>query len=162
MTGSGGPAGRRGEWFVVAQAAGIVLVLLGPRRLPGSSLGTFPFSRPALAVGAVLMLLGALLFVAGAATLGPNLSPWPRPLEDSELVRSGPYRLVRHPIYGGAALASFGWALLVHSWLTLLYAAALFLVLDLKARREERWLREKFPAYEEYRRQARKLVPFLY
>ena len=55
-----------------------------------------------------------------------------------------------------------GWAIWRHGWLTLLYAALLFLLFDAKARREERWLLEKFPSYSEYKRRVRKLVPFLY
>jgi protein-S-isoprenylcysteine O-methyltransferase Ste14 len=42
------------------------------------------------------------------------------------------------------------------------YAALLFLLFDAKARREERWLVEKFPSYAGYQRRVRKLVPFLY
>ncbi|MFI5181300.1 MAG: methyltransferase family protein [Thermoanaerobaculia bacterium] len=154
--------GSRGEWYVVAQLAFIVLVFLGPRTWPGSTAGDIPFFRLGLLVGAALVLLGGLLFSGALITLGPNLTPLPHPKADGVLIRTGPYRLVRHPVYCGGILVSFGWALLVHSWLTLLYAAALLVFLDVKSRREERWLKEKFAAYEDYQRQVRKLVPFLY
>jgi len=48
------------------------------------------------------------------------------------------------------------------SRLTLAYAALLFLLFDAKARREERWLVEKFPSYADYQRRVRTLVPFVY
>ncbi len=42
------------------------------------------------------------------------------------------------------------------------YVAALFVLLDVKSRREERWLVEKFPEYPAYQRRVRKLIPFVY
>jgi protein-S-isoprenylcysteine O-methyltransferase Ste14 len=57
---------------------------------------------------------------------------------------------------------AFGWALWIRSWFTIAYALALFVFIDLKARREERWLAEKFPEYAEYRRRVHKFVPFIY
>jgi protein-S-isoprenylcysteine O-methyltransferase Ste14 len=72
------------------------------------------------------------------------------------------YRVVRHPMYCGAILAAFGWALLSHGWLTILYAAAAFVFIDVKVRREEKWLLERFPEYEGYQRRVRKFVPFVY
>ena len=47
-------------------------------------------------------------------------------------------------------------------WLTFVYVAALFVLLDVKSRREERWLVEKFPEYPAYQRRVRKLIPFVY
>ncbi len=54
------------------------------------------------------------------------------------------------------------WALVVQSWLTLGYVVALFVFLDAKARREEKWLTERFPGYVAYQRRVRKLIPFVY
>jgi protein-S-isoprenylcysteine O-methyltransferase Ste14 len=56
----------------------------------------------------------------------------------------------------------YGWSLLVQGWLTLAYVTLMFDFLDLKSRREERWLVEKFPAYVQYRKRVRKLIPFIY
>ena len=50
----------------------------------------------------------------------------------------------------------------MQSWLTLGYVAVLFVFLDLKSRREERLLIERFPEYVDYPRRVRKLVPFVY
>ncbi len=57
---------------------------------------------------------------------------------------------------------ALGWALLVHGWLTIGYAFALFLFFDVKSRQEEKWLRAKFSGYESYQRRVRKLIPYLY
>ena len=75
---------------------------------------------------------------------------------------SGPYRIVRHPMYSGAILVAFGWALFIHSWLAMGITLVLFVFFDLKSRREEGWLKEKFPGYPAYQQRVRKLLPFIY
>jgi protein-S-isoprenylcysteine O-methyltransferase Ste14 len=108
------------------------------------------------------MVLGGGLLLAAALRLGPGLTPLPYPRPGGALVDTGPFALVRHPMYSGGFLLALGWALVVRSWLTLGYVVLLFVFLDLKSRREERWLHEKFPAYRDYQRRVRRLVPFLY
>jgi protein-S-isoprenylcysteine O-methyltransferase Ste14 len=115
-----------------------------------------------MAVGAALLLLGTILLVVGLLRLGSNLTPLPYPKEHATLVESGPYRFVRHPMYSGGIALAFGWALLVQGWFTLWYAVLLIVFLDIKSRREERWLTGKFPGYREYQRRVRKFVPFIY
>lgn len=105
---------------------------------------------------------GSVLLLAGALSLGRNLTPLPRPKAGARLVRTGPYRLVRHPIYSGLLIAAFGWALLHGRWLGLLAATSLVPFFDAKATREEAWLVERFPAYPAYRQRVAKLVPGLY
>jgi len=108
------------------------------------------------------MVGGGILALAGAFRLGRGLTPLPYPRGRAKLADSGAFALVRHPMYSGGLAVSFGWAIDVQSWLTLGYAVALFILLDLKSRREERWLTEKFPGYTEYRRRVHKLIPFVY
>jgi len=59
-------------------------------------------------------------------------------------------------MYSGAILVAFGWALLIHSWLAIGIALVLFVIFDLKSRREETWLKEKFPDYVAYQQTVRK------
>jgi len=66
-------------------------------------------------VGFLLMGAGLTLFWRGYRDLGANLTAFPRPLETAQLVESGAYGLVRHPLYGALVLAGFGWALLTAS-----------------------------------------------
>jgi protein-S-isoprenylcysteine O-methyltransferase Ste14 len=158
--------GTRGEWYVIAQMLLLALVVFGPRTLPGLPARllpdgeSIPFGR--IFAGFFVFGLGALLAVVGVLSLGPNLTIVPRPKEGAELVQSGVYRIVRHPIYGGVILGSLGWAILYNGPLTLVYALLLAIVLDVKSRREERWLIEKYPDYEAYRQRVRKLIPFVY
>ena len=154
--------GARGEWFVLAQIVLGLLVFVGPRTLGGYGAASPPWIRERQVAGAVLILAGGALFLAGIARLGPALTPLPYPKENAPLVQSGPFALVRHPIYAGALAASLGMALAMTGWLTFVYLAALFVLLDVKSRQEERWLVEKFPEYPAYQRRVRKLVPFVY
>ena len=154
--------GARGEWYVVAQVALIALVFFGPRTLPGWPDWPRPFDRLALIFGAALILAGSGLFVAAIVKLGPSLTPLPRPKADGTLVQTGPYRIVRHPIYAGGLLLAFGWAFAVQGLLTLVYASVLLIFLDIKSAREERWLVEKYPDYPDYQRRVRKLIPFIH
>jgi protein-S-isoprenylcysteine O-methyltransferase Ste14 len=154
--------GSRGEWYVVAQFGIFALVALGPRELAGLSRWGAPWSGMSLIAGLGLGLAGGALALAGLVHLGRNLTALPHPKDDATLVEGGAYGLVRHPIYSGLILASFGWALIVSSPLTLLYAGVLLLFFDIKSRREERWLSAKFSAYLTYQRRVRKLIPFVY
>jgi protein-S-isoprenylcysteine O-methyltransferase Ste14 len=151
--------GPRGEAYVVIQLALMALVAFGPRSCAG-----LPewLCSVTLVAGVALLAIGGLLVIAGIAALGQNLTATPRPKPGATLVERGPYRLVRHPMYAGAVLAAFGWAFAVHGWLTFAYGAVLFVFFDVKARREERWLREEIPGYAAYERRVRKLIPFFY
>src|SRR5512138_2070245 len=155
--------GARGEWYVVTQIVLIVLTILSPRTWPGWPIWQFPFTWLGTAVGSFLLVAGVLLFVAALFRLGPNLTPVPYPKEQGTLIETGPYRLVRHPIYSGVILSVFGWAFLVHGWITLGYAIVILVFLDIKSRREEQWLKEKFRDYDAYQRHVvHRLIPFLY
>lgn len=155
--------GRHGEWYVVGQLVFFGVVILGPRTLPG--LPQWPASLAAISVmvGAASMVAGVCLLIAGVYGLGfRNLTPLPYPRERATLVQTGPYAIVRHPIYASGILLAYGWAFAVRGWLTLVYATCLLIFLDIKAAREERWLTEKFAEYPGYQRRVRKLIPFIY
>jgi protein-S-isoprenylcysteine O-methyltransferase Ste14 len=71
------------------------------------------------------------------------------------------YRIVRHPMYGGGLVLAFGWAL-ASSPMAVAPVAALAVLFELKSRREEAWLVERYPDYPAYRRRTRwKFVPGL-
>ena len=154
--------GRRGEWYVVIQFAIFLLIAFGPRTWPGLPGWGYPFVRIGTLTGGCLLVLGGLFTAAGFYSLGANLTVLPRPRENARLVETGAYRLVRHPIYSGIFSAALGWGMWLHSWLAIGYALILFMVLDAKARREERWLLEKFPEYAAYQKRVARLIPFIY
>jgi protein-S-isoprenylcysteine O-methyltransferase Ste14 len=79
---------------------------------------------------------------------------------DHELIQSGPYARVRHPIYSGMLLALIGTALFVGEWRALVGVALVFVAHWQKARREETLLAGQFgPAYEDYRQRTGSLLP---
>jgi protein-S-isoprenylcysteine O-methyltransferase Ste14 len=109
-----------------------------------------------------LLLAGAYAGVAGALTLGKSRTPFPRPPEDTQLIRHGIYAIVRHPLYTSLIALSLAWACYWQSPVGGALAILQALLLDAKARREERWLREKFPEYPDYAAGVKRLFPFIY
>lgn len=141
---------------VIAVVA-IVLVRLGAFR--GHGLHTDAWRA---GIGLVLFALGLGFAVWARLHIGRN---WGTPMtrkDTPELVTSGPYRLVRHPIYSGILIAGAGTATaLSWRWLIAVALAAVYFLYS--ATVEERYLGEEFPDdYPAYRRSTKKLVPFLF
>ena len=109
--------------------------------------------------GVALFLAGGVVGIAGVWELGRNRTPFPRPSEGSEFIQRGIYARVRHPLYLSVMLASLGWALLWQSWPSFVAALTLIPFFHAKARREERWLREKFPDYAGYAERVPRFLP---
>ncbi len=87
----------------------------------------------------------------------------PRPKAHGELVETGLYAVVRHPIYGAGLLAFSGYGLAATSWPSLALVGPLALLWAEKAKREEAWLAAQYPGYEAYRRRVRRrFVPGLF
>jgi len=122
----------------------------------------FDTTSPVAWAGALLVLAGTVVVLAGFAALGRALTPFPRPRDDATLREGGIYGWMRHPIYGGIVAAGLGWALAWQSWAGVLAAAILFLFFDRKSAFEERLLRERFPEYASYAQRVRKLLPGIY
>jgi len=151
--------GPRGEGWVVLQGVILVAVAfagsLGPAWDGMARLST-------TIIGGALLLAGWLLAIKGLVDLRENLTALPHPRDGATLVDRGAYRLVRHPIYGGLVLGAFGWGAVTASPMALLLAALLLAFFDLKSRREEAWLADRFPDYLAYRERTRRLIPLLY
>jgi protein-S-isoprenylcysteine O-methyltransferase Ste14 len=112
-------------------------------------------------LGLVLFALGLAFSIWSRLTIGRN---WGTPMsrkDDPELVTSGPYQLVRHPIYSGILVAGVGTAVaLSWSWLIAVALAAVYFVYS--GIIEERNMTEQFPdSYPVYRRSTKMLVPFI-
>lgn len=147
--------GRGGHW-VVAQTVLLILALW----IPFETGEKGPFDLRWL--GAGLAALGLGFATIAMLSLRKTLTPFPKPREHGALQTGGPYSLVRHPIYTGMILSSFGWSLHQASSEGLLMSLVLAVFFDRKATYEEGWLVEKYPGYGEYRKRVRKLVPGVY
>jgi protein-S-isoprenylcysteine O-methyltransferase Ste14 len=154
--------GKRGEWYVIIQFLLLGLLVFGPTTVSGIPLWPPPWSTIGVVIGIVLGIAGALLVIAGLLSLGNNLTAVPRPKETAQMVNNRAYSIVRHPIYSGIIIGSFGLAGLRGSWLTLLYAVIIFVFFDIKSRREEAWLAERYAGYAAYKQRVHKLIPYIY
>lgn len=144
----------RGGWWVVAQSF-LMLAAIGLAVLfPGDWTRT-----PVMALGGVLFVVGGYFGIAGVMVLGRNLTPYPQPRAGSQLVQHGIYARVRHPLYTSVMLTSLGWALIWQSVAAGIAAMTLIPFFHVKARREERWLRETFSDYGDYTQRVPRFLP---
>lgn len=149
--------GPRGEGWFLGQLVFIIAVAVAPpAQWPA---GVSDLARP---LGGLLVGGGLVVGALGLLALGGNLTPLPKPRARGELVESGIYGVIRHPIYAGLVLFAVGWSLWRASVVGLALSVGLAVFLDLKARREEQFLAEAFPGYAAYRGRTRRFIPGLY
>jgi protein-S-isoprenylcysteine O-methyltransferase Ste14 len=139
---------------VLLAAPGTRLHWLGTRFLPDTMIAYW--------LGLLMVIAGLAFAVWARMHLGRNWSGTVTVKENHELIRSGPYGIVRHPIYTGLLFAILGTAIIVGEWRGLLAFCFLTITFLLKLRREERFMDESFPdTYPSYRMQVPALIPLL-
>ncbi|MBV8477747.1 MAG: isoprenylcysteine carboxylmethyltransferase family protein [Acidobacteriaceae bacterium] len=173
-----------GVWLVTAFASKSAVKIQSPAlRLPQSALmvagyyllfarsaavgllalRVVPDSPGSAYVGAVVTLAGLFIAVWARFFLGRNWSATPTIKKDHELIRSGPYAFVRHPIYFGLLLAMAGTATFVGELRGLLAVALGVIGFKWKSLTEESFMREQFGTqYDDYRSHVKALVPFIW
>ena len=111
-------------------------------------------------------VFGGLSAVLGSWTLLHNrlgnFNVHPEPKTNGLLVTSGPYRLIRHPMYSTVLLLAAGLACVASLALAWLVWVGLFGILLAKALLEERWLCECHPHYASYCLRSKRFIPWLY
>jgi protein-S-isoprenylcysteine O-methyltransferase Ste14 len=152
--------GSRGEGWVIIQAAFLAAIFTAGM-LTGSD-WAHGQSTALQAIGGVLIVIGVVIGVLGLRALrramtGPLLAE-----RTSQLVEDGLFAVMRHPIYAGQILITLGWSLLRSSFATLLLSLMYAVFLDLKGRREETVLSERFSGYADYARRVRRFLPGVY
>jgi protein-S-isoprenylcysteine O-methyltransferase Ste14 len=156
----GGPLSgfRRGIGARLLIAVAIVLMVRGPIH---AFRGGNVHSTVVMALGLAVVLAGLAFAVWARLHLGRN---WGMPMTERaepELVTSGPYRYVRHPIYSGILLGMIGTAVALNLY-GLLIAAVLTAYFIYSARIEEGNMTAAFPTqYPEYRKRSKMLIPFV-
>jgi protein-S-isoprenylcysteine O-methyltransferase Ste14 len=110
----------------------------------------------------VFGLIAAFLLIRGGIKLGANLTPLPHPKDDGKLVTTGAYGIVRHPIYSGVIFLAIAYSCWQWSLTHAIGTVILLLFFDIKARKEESWLKNKFSDYNSYQSKVKKLIPWLY
>ena len=120
-----------------------------------------PWSPGQFWVAALVTAAGMLFSVWARIHIGRNWSGVVTIKEGHELIDTGPYALVRHPIYTGLLVAIFGSAMARGEWRGVLAVLIAWAALWRKLRVEERWMTERFgEQYEAYRRRVPALIPF--
>ena len=137
----------------------IILLLLRLRVLKGHTVTHDPWLQ---GVGLAIFLLGLALAVWARVYLGRN---WGMPMSekvDPELVTTGPYRTIRHPIYSGIILAMVGTTVAVSVyWLIAVVLLGAYFIYS--AVMEERYMAGLFPdAYPRYKQSTKMLIPFIF
>jgi len=155
--------GLRGEYWVIAQGVLLFCFAILPNDQPSFiNIDSSVWHYASLGLTAVFGVWAMILLGRSLFDLGQNLTPLPHPRDDGQLVQTGIYSLVRHPLYSGVTFLAFTYASWQMSWLHFLGAIALFIFFDAKARKEEVWLTEKFPLYANYCISVKKLIPWVY
>ena len=146
------------ELRIRAVIAVVVILLIRLGAFRGHGLDTDPWR---VGIGLVLFALGLGFAIWARLHIGRN---WGTPMtqkDEPELVTSGPYRLVRHPIYSGILAAGAGTAVAL-DWLGLTAVALAGVYFLYSALVEERHLTDRFPdSYPVYKRSTKLLVPFI-
>ena len=151
---------QRGGWWVVFQ-----LVLFGLYAM--ALLGTDPVTEGiglefAGGFGLVLMVGAAVIALWTLRLMRWSMSIFPAPSEDAPMVRSGPYRVVRHPMYLAVVLGAIGLALVALSPFALVAALIFIPFFMAKTGHEEELLIERYPEYREYRSSVPyRLIPYV-
>jgi protein-S-isoprenylcysteine O-methyltransferase Ste14 len=142
-----------------------VIVLLATNRipLPWLYLQLWPAGLLPFWLGAAVTIGGILFAVWAREHLGRNWSRSVTIKQDHELITSGPYGLVRHPIYTGILAGFIGMAIAVSQVRGVVAFVLIFVVLWAKLRMEEQWMRSQFgETYATYAHHTAALVPYLF
>ncbi|HUB52313.1 MAG TPA: isoprenylcysteine carboxylmethyltransferase family protein [Terracidiphilus sp.] len=156
------PAGSRTLRVVVFL---IVIALLSTMRIPLPWLyhEFWPQGSWSFWIGAAVMVAGLLFAVWARVHLGRNWSRSVTIKKDHELISSGPYAVVRHPIYTGILGGFLGTAIAISQVRGFLALVLVLIVFWVKLRLEEQWMRSEFgESYSTYARHTSALVPFVF
>lgn len=91
-----------------------------------------------------------------------QLTVFPEPKTKFNLIESGPYRYIRHPMYTAVLLSGFGLAIESHDWFNGFIFSLLVFILLIKINHEEKLLKAAFPVYKNYCLVTKKLIPGVY
>ena len=106
-------------------------------------------------MGILIIVIALIVMIISIKDLGSNLSPFPRPITNSNLVTKGIYRFTRHPMYYSLIFISFGVFIIKLSIYYLCLSISLALIIKLKIVLEEEYLKNKFKNYLLYKNQVK-------
>ena len=106
-------------------------------------------------VGFLIIIIAFIILLVAIKDLGRNLSPFPRPIKNSNLVTKGIYGFTRHPMYYSLIFISFGVFITKLSIYYLFLSTSLGLIIKFKIALEEQYLKNKFKNYLLYKKQVK-------
>ncbi len=106
-------------------------------------------------MGILIIIIAFIIMLVAIKDLGRNLSPFPRPITNSNLVTTGIYRFTRHPMYYSLIFISFGIFITKLSIYYLCLSITLALIIKLKIVLEEQYLNNKFKNYLLYKNEVK-------
>ena len=109
--------------------------------------GNFIFSF----IGLIIIVIASIIMLLAIKDLGNNLSPFPRPIANGNLITSGIYRFIRHPMYYSLILISLGVFIINLSFYYLFLTLTLTLIIKFKINSEEQYLNKKYRNYLFYK-----------
>ena len=105
-------------------------------------------------MGILIIIISSLIMFVAIKDLGRNLSPFPRPMTNSNLITTGIYRFTRHPMYYSLIFISFGVFIIKLSIYYLFLTISLALIIKFKIVLEEQYLNKKFENYLLYKKRS--------
>jgi protein-S-isoprenylcysteine O-methyltransferase Ste14 len=156
------PAGSR---ILRALVFLVAIILLSTTRIPlrWLYLPVWPVGLWPFWLGAAFLAAGLLFAIWAREHLGRNWSRSVTIKEDHELITTGPYAVVRHPIYTGILAGFLGTAIAISQVRGFIAFLLIFFILWLKLRMEEQWMRSQFgETYAAYAQRTAALVPYLF
>jgi len=108
---------------------------------------------------ATLIAIGFLIIILGIVNLNDNLTAFPAPKKNSELISNGIYKYIRHPIYTGIVIAMLAFAGYTISYFKILVTLVLAVVFYFKSKLEETYLMDRHKEYILYKEKTGRFLP---
>ena len=115
----------------------------------------FQVSPLSYLIGGLIIIIALIILLVAIKDLGKNLSPFPRPIKNSNLVTKGIYRFTRHPMYYSLIFISFGVFITKLSMYYLFLSISLVFIIKFKIALEEQYLNNKFKNYLLYKNEVK-------
>lgn len=112
-------------------------------------------------VSLIIGIAGLIIILVAILQLNKNLTPFPTPVNNGILIKTGLYKFVRHPIYSGIIIAALGFGFFYESLWKTGTGLLLLILFFFKSRYEEILLQTRYPDYKDYKKQSGRFFPFI-
>ena len=110
----------------------------------------------------IVMTIAGVFVIWAIMIMNIKFNVAPDVIKNARLIRSGPYKFIRHPMYLSVFVITLCWLIDYFTFIRMSVVLILFVVMVSKINYEEGLLKKAFPEYEEYQSQTKRLIPFIY